>query len=94
MILSLSAKKRFKFIKGCQRRKLELRRQLIYKCAWYGKELKLVNPYKTSQLCSMCGYDDGKKPLNVREWTCPQCGTHHDRDVNAASNIKQLAFGR
>ncbi|TGA99913.1 transposase [Sporolactobacillus shoreae] len=72
----------------------ELRRQLIYKSAWYGKELKLVNPYKTSQLCSTCGHDDGKKALAIREWTCPQCGTHHDRDVNAAINIKQLAFGR
>ncbi|TGA97134.1 transposase [Sporolactobacillus shoreae] len=71
----------------------ELRRLLIYKCAWYGKELKLVNPYKTSQICSTCGHDDGKKPLNVREWTCPQCGTHHDRDVNAAKNIERLAFG-
>ncbi|TGA98839.1 transposase [Sporolactobacillus shoreae] len=72
----------------------ELRRLLTYKCAWYGKELKLVNPYKTSQLCSTCGHDDGKKALAIREWTCPQCGTHHDRDVNAAINIKQLAFGR
>ncbi|TGA97267.1 transposase [Sporolactobacillus shoreae] len=72
----------------------ELRRQLIYKSAWYGKELVLVNPYKTSQICSTCGHDDGKKALAIREWTCPQCGTHHDRDVNAAINIKQLAFGR
>ncbi|TGA99620.1 transposase [Sporolactobacillus shoreae] len=71
----------------------ELRRQLTYKCAWYGKELVLVNPYKTSQLCSTCGHDDGKKPLNVREWTCPQCGTRHDRDINAAKNIEHLAFG-
>ncbi|WP_204988002.1 RNA-guided endonuclease TnpB family protein [Sporolactobacillus pectinivorans] len=72
----------------------ELRRLLTYKCAWYGKELVLVNSYKTSQLCSTCGYDDGKKALAIREWTCPQCGTHHDRDVNTAINIKQLAFGR
>ncbi|TGA98732.1 transposase [Sporolactobacillus shoreae] len=71
----------------------ELRRQLTYKCAWYSKELVLVNPYKTSQLCSTCGYDDGKKALAIREWTCPQCGTHHDRDVNAAKNIEHLAFG-
>ena len=67
----------------------KLRLQLEYKCIWYGKELKVVNPYKTSQLCSNCGYDDGKHPLEIREWTCPQCQTHHDRDINAARNILQ-----
>jgi putative transposase len=71
----------------------EICRMLAYKCAWYGKELVLVNPYKTSQICSTCGHDDGKKALSIREWTCPHCGSHHDRDVNAAINIKQLAFG-
>lgn len=71
----------------------ELRWMLTYKCAWYGKELVLVNPRKTSQICSVCGQDDGKHELDVREWTCPQCGTRHDRDVNAAQNIKRLAFG-
>jgi transposase, IS605 OrfB family, central region len=71
----------------------ELLRMLTYKCAWYGKERVLVNPYKTSQICSACGHDDGKKPLGVRARTCPKCKTHHDRDVNAAQNIKQLAFG-
>ena len=65
----------------------ELRRQLTYKCSWYGKELKIVNPAYTSQICSNCGFHSGKKPLNIREWTCPQCGTHHDRDINAAINI-------
>ena len=65
----------------------EIRRQLEYKCAWYGKQLVIVNPYKTSQVCSECGYDDGKHTLDVREWTCPSCGTHHDRDINAAINI-------
>lgn len=65
----------------------EIRRQLAYKCAWYGKQLVIVNPYKTSQICSECGYDDGKHTLDVREWTCPSCGTHHDRDINAAINI-------
>jgi transposase, IS605 OrfB family, central region len=71
----------------------ELLRLLTYKCAWYGKELVLVAPYKTSQICSSCGHDDGKKPLGIRAWTCPRCKTHHDRDVNAARNMKQLAFG-
>ena len=65
----------------------ELRRQLEYKCDWYGKQLVIVNPRKTSQICSNCGYDDGKHTLDIRQWTCPMCGTHHDRDVNAAKNI-------
>ena len=65
----------------------ELRRQLEYKCAWYGKQLVTVSPRKTSQICSNCGYDDGKHTLDVREWTCPQCGMDHDRDINAAKNI-------
>jgi putative transposase len=65
----------------------EIRRQLEYKCAWYGKQLVTVNPRKTSQICSSCGYDDGKHTLDIREWTCPKCGIHHDRDINAAKNI-------
>ncbi len=65
----------------------ELRRQLEYKCVWYGKQLVTVNPYKTSQVCSNCGYDDGKHTLDIRQWTCPNCGINHDRDINAAKNI-------
>ena len=65
----------------------EIRRQLEYKCAWYGKQLVTVNPRKTSQICSSCGYDDGKHTLDIREWTCPNCGVQHDRDINAAKNI-------
>lgn len=65
----------------------EIRRQLEYKCAWYGKQLVTVSPRKTSQICSICGYDDGKHTLDIREWTCPKCGIHHDRDINAAKNI-------
>ena len=65
----------------------ELRLMLEYKCKWYGKKLVVVNPYKTSQVCSSCGYDDGKHTLDIREWTCPNCGVTHDRDVNAAKNI-------
>lgn len=67
----------------------ELRRQLEYKCAWYGKQLVIVNPRKTSQICSSCGYDDGKHTLDIRKWTCPSCGANHDRDINAAVNILQ-----
>ncbi|QBJ03406.1 transposase [Lactobacillus phage 521B] len=65
----------------------EIRRQLEYKCAWYGKQLVTVNPRKTSQICSNCGYDDGKHTLDIRQWTCPNCGIQHDRDINAAKNI-------
>jgi len=67
----------------------EFRRQLTYKCEWYGKQLVLVDRwYPSSQLCSNCGYRfKGTKVLSVRKWNCPQCGKHHSRDVNAAVNI-------
>ncbi|WP_137631683.1 RNA-guided endonuclease TnpB family protein, partial [Secundilactobacillus hailunensis] len=68
----------------------ELRRMLEYKCAWYRKQLVAVNPRKTSQICSSCGYDDGKHTLDIRQWTCPNCGVSHDRDINAAVNILQV----
>ena len=49
---------------------------------------KIGNPkFPSSQLCSSCGLSSGKKPLSVREWTCEDCGTHHDRDINASINI-------
>lgn len=61
---------------------------LEYKCRWYGKELSRISQwFPSSQLCSSCGANTGKKPLSVREWDCPECGKHHDRDVNAALNI-------
>lgn len=65
----------------------QFRTMLKYKCSWYGKQLIVVKPNYTSQICSNCGYHSGKKPLDIREWTCPKCGTHHDRDINASVNI-------
>ena len=67
----------------------EFRRQLEYKTKWYGKALVTVDRfYPSSQLCSACGAQwSGTKDLSVREWTCPVCGEHHDRDINAAKNI-------
>ncbi|MFF4545551.1 RNA-guided endonuclease InsQ/TnpB family protein [Streptomyces sp. NPDC001406] len=69
----------------------DLRMMLEYKCAWYGRELVVIDRwFPSSKLCGACGTVRGKLPLNVREWTCA-CGTVHDRDVNAARNI--LAAG-
>jgi len=65
---------------------------LEYKAARYGRALVKIGRFEpTSQTCSTCGTVDGPKPLSVREWTCSACGTVHDRDHNAALNIKQAA---
>ncbi|MEU1335980.1 RNA-guided endonuclease TnpB family protein [Streptomyces sp. NPDC005827] len=65
---------------------------LEYKAERYGRVLVKIDRFEpTSQTCSTCGAKDGPKPLNVREWTCSACGTVHDRDHNAAINVKTAA---
>jgi len=70
----------------------ELVRQLEYKCDWYGRHfVKIDRWFPSSKRCAECGHIVEKLPLSIREWDCPKCGAHHDRDVNAAKNI--LAAG-
>jgi putative transposase len=70
----------------------ELLRQLQYKAQWYGRTLVGIDRwFPSSKRCSGCGHTVSKLPLSVREWTCPGCGIHHDRDENAARNV--LAAG-
>ncbi|MEU9065429.1 RNA-guided endonuclease TnpB family protein [Streptomyces sp. NPDC048306] len=65
---------------------------LEYKAERYGRTLAKIGRFTpTSQTCSTCGTVDGRKPLHVREWTCTACGTVHDRDHNAAINVKTAA---
>jgi putative transposase len=62
---------------------------LEYKARRCGRPFVKIDRFEpTSQVCSTCGVKYGPKPLSVREWTCPECGTTHDRDLNAAKNIK------
>ena len=67
----------------------EFCRQLEYKCLWHDKNFVRINTYfASSQLCSNCGYKNPDiKNLDIREYDCPECGVHHDRDINAAINI-------
>jgi putative transposase len=66
-------------------------RMLQYKAQLYGRQFHKIGRFEpTSQVCSACGVKDGPKPLAVRLWTCKECGTVHDRDVNAAKNIAAL----
>ena len=66
----------------------EFNRQIEYKSQMYGKQIHRVDRFfPSSKTCSNCGCVQEKMPLHVREWTCPDCGAHHDRDINAATNL-------
>lgn len=70
----------------------EFRRQLEYKTERVGRDFRICNRwYPSSKTCSACGYLLDKLSLGTRHWTCPSCGTRHDRDINAAKNIKVAA---
>ena len=70
----------------------EFVRQLEYKAEQKGRTIiKADRFYPSSQICSSCGHRDGKKALHVREWDCPSCGEHLDRDINASKNLLALA---
>jgi len=77
----------------------EFIRQLKYKGNWAGRQVVEIDQFfPSSKRCSACGYTVDKLPLDIREWACPECGESHDRDINAAKNIKAaglavLAFG-
>lgn len=71
----------------------EFNRQIEYKAQMYGKQIYRVDRFfPSSKTCSVCGCVQEKIPLRVREWTCPDCGAHHDRDINAATNLLRQAM--
>lgn len=65
---------------------------LKYKCDWYKADITEIGQYERSTgVCSKCGYVGKRLSTDIREWTCPICGTHHDRDVCSAEVIEQKA---
>ena len=72
----------------------EFRRQLEYKARLYDTELVTASRwFPSSKICSVCGRISEELPLSIREWTC-ECGTFHDRDINAARNLRRYALDR
>jgi putative transposase len=70
----------------------ELRRQLTYKAAWRGGQIVVIDRwYPSSKTCSCCGFTLERLALGQRRWCCPGCGVEHDRDVNAATNLRDMA---
>jgi len=70
----------------------EFRRQLRYKCDWYGKNLLIIGRFEPSSKICSCGYVNQGLKLSDRKWTCPRCRTEHDRDILASQNIKRFAL--
>jgi putative transposase len=71
----------------------EFKSMLEYKCDWYGKNLSIIGRFEpSSKTCSSCGSINKDLTLNDREWTCPKCNKKHDRDINAAINIKKIGL--
>ena len=71
----------------------EFRRQLEYKCGWYGSELVIVSrKFPSSKMCSRCGHKKKELSLSKREYTCEQCGLKIDRDLNAALNLVAVSL--
>jgi len=76
---------------GCR----SFRSMLEAKGGMYGRDVRIIDRWEpTSQKCSCCGFRGGKKELDVREWTCLNCGAVHDRDLNASKNILKVAGGQ
>ena len=66
----------------------EVLRELEYKCGWYGRDfVKVGRFYPSSKTCHECGHVNESLTLSRRSWTCPECGAHHERDLNSASNL-------
>ncbi|MHA2352079.1 MAG: RNA-guided endonuclease InsQ/TnpB family protein [Candidatus Thorarchaeota archaeon] len=71
----------------------EFRRQLEYKCKWYGSQLVIVSrTYPSSKLCSHCGHIKKELSLSEREYVCERCGLQIDRDLNAALNLVTVSL--
>ena len=70
----------------------EFRRQLEYKCGWYGRNLLIIGRFEASSKTCSCGYVNQELKLSDREWICPKCKTRQDRDILASQNIKRFAL--